>query len=118
MFRTRRDGSPPSFTLSLHADPTAADHALLPAPVRLAAQAAVRRSPRSLCISPFVADRYWQFRYCDLSDQVEKVPLVLATGLDLEHVHRLQRLMIVLAENHPALRRVEFHPLHGGDQLL
>src|SRR5437660_4357100 len=71
-----------------------------------------------LCISPFVADRYWQFRYCDLSDQVEKVPLVLAIGLDLEHVHRLQCLMIVLSENYPALRRVEFHPFHGGDQLL
>ena len=44
--------------------------------------------------------------------------VVLAVGLDLEVIHRLQRLMVFLAEGHRALRRLEGHAFHRRDQLL
>jgi hypothetical protein len=54
----------------------------------------------------------------NLAHQFEQVPLAGLGLLDAEVVHRLHRLVILLAEGHLALRRVEVHAFHGGDELL
>ena len=51
-------------------------------------------------------------------DQLGDRPGDVGIDLDLEGVHRLQRLMVLLAEDHLALGRVELHALHRRDQLL
>src|SRR5437868_5408693 len=49
--------------------------------------------------------------------QIQDV-VVLGVLLDAEVIHVLQRLMVLLAEGHGTLGRVEGEVLHGGDQLL
>src|SRR5690242_11870697 len=67
--------------------------------------------------SALVADRDRHPVGRDRLDQREQIVRVLAVGLDLEVVHHLERLVVLLAESHRALRRVEGQPLHGGDEL-
>src|SRR5687768_7777884 len=77
---------------------------------------------RTGCSTPdplfLVANRNRQLRGRDLLHQLEQVPLALLLFLDAEVVHRLQRLVVLLAEAHRALGRVEEHAFHRGDQLL
>src|SRR5437868_14448043 len=49
--------------------------------------------------------------------QIQDV-VVLGVLLDAEVIHVLQRLMVLLAEGHGTLGRVEGEVLHGRDQLL
>ena len=50
--------------------------------------------------------------------ELRDAPRDRRVSLDLEVIHALERLMVLLAEHHLALRRVELHAFHRGDQLL
>src|SRR3954452_24980919 len=67
--------------------------------------------------SPLVLDRDVHVLDLELADRLEHRPGQRRVDLDLEVIHALQRLMVLLAEHHLALRRVEFHAFHRGDQL-
>src|SRR6266540_7065211 len=54
----------------------------------------------------------------ELADQRRDQPRHVRLGHELEDVHALERLVVLLAEDHLALGRLELHALHGGDQLL
>src|SRR5581483_856565 len=63
------------------------------------------------------ADRQRHVLGRDGRHQVQDV-VVLGVLLDAEVIHVLQRLVILLAEGHGTLGRVEGEALHGRDQLL
>src|SRR5689334_16446330 len=59
--------------------------------------------------SALVADRQRDILGRDLAHELQQVPLVFLVFLDAELVHRLQRLVVFLAESHDALGRFEAH---------
>src|SRR6478609_3572645 len=65
-----------------------------------------------------VADRDIHVLDLELAHRLEHCPGHVRIDLDLEVVHALQRLVVLLAEGHLALGRIELHTLHRGDQLL
>src|SRR3990170_3748849 len=54
----------------------------------------------------------------ELANQRGDEPRHIGLGDELEDVHALERLVILLAEDHLALGRLELHALHRGDELL
>src|ERR1700744_6265002 len=72
-----------------------------------ASPAMIASRPTATTYSALVANRNRHFRNRNLADEVEQIPLVLAVSLDLEVIHRLQRLMVFLAEGHRPLGRIE-----------
>src|SRR5689334_15051479 len=69
-------------------------------------------------MSALVLDRQRHFGGRDLAHQFQQVPLVLLVLLDAEVVHRLDRLVVFLAEAHGALRGLEAHAFHGRHHLV
>src|SRR6516165_3838530 len=69
-------------------------------------------------ISALVADRNVHVLDLELADRIEDGPGDVRIDPDLEVIHALQRLVVLLAEHHLALGCVELHALHGRDQLL
>ena len=65
-----------------------------------------------------VADRDIHVLDLDFLDELRDRPGDVGIDLDLEMIHRLQRLMVLLAEDHLALGRVELHALHRRDELF
>src|SRR5260370_12649560 len=70
------------------------------------------------CSLSLIADRNVHFLNLDLADRFVHRPRQVRIDLDLEVIHALQCLMVLFPEDHLALRRIELHAFHRGDQLL
>src|SRR5215471_19065997 len=67
---------------------------------------------------PLVQDGRGRFLRRQLAREDRHEPGHIGLGGELESVHGLERLMILLAEGHLPLRCVELHALHRLDELL
>src|SRR5882724_11462210 len=68
--------------------------------------------------STLVADRNIHVFDLELAHRLQYGPGQARIDLDLEVIHALERLMVLLPEHHLALGRIELHAFHGADQLL
>src|SRR5216684_9066234 len=75
-------------------------------------------SPAMTDPSPLVLDRDVHVLDLQFAHRLQHGPFNLRIDLDLEVVHALQRLMVLLPEDHLALRRIELQAFHGADQLF
>src|ERR1700730_10929339 len=73
---------------------------------------------RGTVTSALVADRDVHVLDLEFANRFVHRPGEVRVDLDPEVIHALQRLMVLLAEDHLALRRIELHAFHRGDQLL
>src|SRR3990170_1264438 len=67
---------------------------------------------------PLVLDGWRRLLRAQLLGEYRDEPRHVGLGGHLEHVHALQGLVVLLAEDHLALGRLELHALHGRDELL